>query len=180
MYHEYGRPWVHKKVPKVTCWTNNKNWFQLLWVTLVLLYLLVIIARCRTASWKFKEHSLIWLSKSLTLWTRGKVFIYFFAIVILHLRDKFETVTVLRTRLSWITKFSDHRRVWNANFMHTMIQSTRIRYLTTRVADFSWDTSTSSQFWNCNGVVLEIYLNHKFHWAQEGLNCEPLTYHVFT
>ena len=39
-----------------------------------------------------------------------------------------------------------------------------------------WDTSTSSQVSNCDGVVLEIYLNHKFQWPQEGLNCESLAY----
>ena len=32
---------------------------------------------------------------------------------------------------------------------------------------FSWDTSTSSQVSNCNGVALEIYLDHKFQWPQE-------------
>ena len=29
-----------------------------------------------------------------------------------------------------------------------------------------------------DGVVLEIYLDHKFQWLQEGLNCEPLAYEV--
>ena len=33
---------------------------------------------------------------------------------------------------------------------------------------------------NCNGVVLEIYLGHKFQWPQEGLNCESLAYEVVT
>ena len=35
-----------------------------------------------------------------------------------------------------------------------------------------WDTSTSSQVSNCDGVVLQIYLYHKFKWPQEGLNCK--------
>ena len=32
----------------------------------------------------------------------------------------------------------------------------------------------------CDGVVLEIYLDHKFQWPQEGLNCESLAYQVVT
>ena len=43
-----------------------------------------------------------------------------------------------------------------------------------------WDTSTSSQVSNCDGFVLEIYLDHKFQWPQEGLNCESLAYEVVT
>ena len=43
-----------------------------------------------------------------------------------------------------------------------------------------WDTSTSSQVFNCDGVVLEIYLDHKFQWLQEGLNFESLAYEVVT
>ena len=30
----------------------------------------------------------------------------------------------------------------------------------------------------CDGVVLEIYLDHKFEWPQEGLNYESLAYEV--
>ena len=37
-----------------------------------------------------------------------------------------------------------------------------------------WDTSTSSQVWNCDGVVSEILIDHIFQWSQEDLNCEPL------
>ena len=33
---------------------------------------------------------------------------------------------------------------------------------------------------NCDDVVLEIYLDHKFQWPQEGLNCESLAYEVVT
>ena len=33
---------------------------------------------------------------------------------------------------------------------------------------------------NCDGVVLEIYLDHKFQWPQEGLNCESVAYEVVT
>ena len=29
---------------------------------------------------------------------------------------------------------------------------------------------------NCDSVVLEIYLDHKFQWPQEGLNCKSLAY----
>ena len=31
----------------------------------------------------------------------------------------------------------------------------------------------------CDGVVLEIYLDHK-KWTHEGLNCESLAYEVVT
>ena len=31
---------------------------------------------------------------------------------------------------------------------------------------------------NCDGVVFEIYLDHKFQLTQEGLNCESLAYEV--
>ena len=34
--------------------------------------------------------------------------------------------------------------------------------------------SISSQVSNCDGVVLEIYSDHKFQWPQEGLNYESL------
>ena len=33
---------------------------------------------------------------------------------------------------------------------------------------------------NYDGVVLKIYLNHKFEAPQEGLNCESLAYEVVT
>ena len=31
-------------------------------------------------------------------------------------------------------------------------------------------------FSNCDGVVLEIYFDHKFQWTQEDLNCESLAH----
>ena len=35
--------------------------------------------------------------------------------------------------------------------------------------------STINHNWNkCDGVMLEICLDHKFHWSQGGLNCESL------
>ena len=37
-----------------------------------------------------------------------------------------------------------------------------------------WDTSTLRQVSNCDGVMLKIYLDHKFQWPQEVLNCESL------
>ena len=40
--------------------------------------------------------------------------------------------------------------------------------------------STSGQVSNCDGVVLEIYLDHKFRRPQEGFNCESLTNEVVT
>ena len=42
------------------------------------------------------------------------------------------------------------------------IWSDPIRYPMTGEADLSWDTSTSCQLWNCDGVVLEILMDHKF------------------
>ena len=33
---------------------------------------------------------------------------------------------------------------------------------------------------NSDGVVLEIYLDYKFQWPQEGLNCNSLAYKVVT
>ena len=41
-----------------------------------------------------------------------------------------------------------------------------------------WDTSTSSQVSNCNGVAHEIYLHHKLQWPQDGLNWESLAYEI--
>ena len=46
--------------------------------------------------------------------------------------------------------------------------------------EINWDTSASSQVSNCDGVVLEVCLDHKFQWPQEGLNCESLAYEVVT
>ena len=51
-----------------------------------------------------------------------------------------------------------------------------------------WDTRTISLdfvpisllFIFCDGAVLEIYLDLKFQWPQEGLNCESLAYEVVT
>ena len=48
------------------------------------------------------------------------------------------------------------------------------------MSEICWDTSTSSQVSNCDGVVLETYLDHKFQQLQEGLNCESLAYEVVT
>ena len=33
---------------------------------------------------------------------------------------------------------------------------------------------------NCDGVVLEMYLDHKFQWPQKGLNRESIEYDVVT
>ena len=33
---------------------------------------------------------------------------------------------------------------------------------------------------NCDGVVLKTYLDHKFQWPQDGLNCKALAYKVVT
>ena len=39
-----------------------------------------------------------------------------------------------------------------------------------------WDTSTLNQVSTCDGVMLEIYLDHKFQGLQGVLNCESLVY----
>ena len=36
------------------------------------------------------------------------------------------------------------------------------------------------RYLNCNDVVLEIYLDHKFQLPQEGWKCESLSYKVIT
>ena len=36
------------------------------------------------------------------------------------------------------------------------------------------DTPTSSQVSKCDGIVLEIYLDHKFQWPQEGLSLKKI------
>ena len=41
-----------------------------------------------------------------------------------------------------------------------------------------YDTSILSQVSDCDGVVLEIYLDNKFQWPKEGLNCKSLAYEV--
>ena len=43
-----------------------------------------------------------------------------------------------------------------------------------------WSISTSNQFSNCDGVVLSVYLNYKFHDTQENLNSELHIYEVVT
>ena len=42
------------------------------------------------------------------------------------------------------------------------IRSTRIHHFTTRIVDLCWYISTSSHVSNCDGIVLEISLYHKF------------------
>ena len=41
----------------------------------------------------------------------------------------------------------------------------------------SWDFN---DFLICGGVVLEILMDHKFQWSQEGLNCKPFTCNAVT
>ena len=43
-----------------------------------------------------------------------------------------------------------------------------------------FDISTSSHISNCDGAVLEIYLDHKSQQLQEGLDCKSLVQEVFT
>ena len=46
------------------------------------------------------------------------------------------------------------------------------------VVDLPWDTSTSRQISNCDGINLKICFGQKFQWPQEGLNCESPAYKV--
>ena len=32
----------------------------------------------------------------------------------------------------------------------------------------------------CDGAVINIHLDHKLQWPQEGLSCEPFAYEVVT
>ena len=45
---------------------------------------------------------------------------------------------------------------------------------------FSWDTSYSRKVSNCDSIELEIYLDHKFQWPQEGQSFKSLAYEVVT
>ena len=40
---------------------------------------------------------------------------------------------------------------------------------------YSWSFSNNFQIRNCDGVVLNVLMDHMFQWSQECLNCEPLT-----
>ena len=47
----------------------------------------------------------------------------------------------------------------------TQIRSTGIRYLTAEVDDVGWETSTSIQVWNYDGVALKISMDFKVQWG---------------
>ena len=55
-----------------------------------------------------------------------------------------------------------------------------VKDIFSKCINVNWDTSISSQDWNCDGVVLEIFMDHKFQWPHEGLNCEILTCNAVT
>ena len=76
---------------------------------------------------------------------------------------------VLHSRFTWITNSSDHRRVWNVNLLHTKqlpnplghkawevrrIRSTRIRYLTTVVADLIFHSLRLQEIRSSNPPVV--------------------------
>ena len=54
------------------------------------------------------------------------------------------------------------------------------KYLFIFINIYYWDTSTSSQVSNCDGVVLEICLDQKLQWPQKHLNGESLPCQVVT
>ena len=61
------------------------------------------------------------------------------------------------------------------NFQRKTIEKIRrILLQRKKLYSYCWDTSTSSQVSNCDDVVREIYLDHKFQWSHEGLNCKAL------
>ena len=68
----------------------------------------------------------------------------------------------------------------NINFQSTAIStiiSSSLNRIHSRLLEhlyYCWDTSTLRQVSNCDCLVLENYLDHKFQWPQDGLNCEYL------
>ena len=70
------------------------------------------------------------------------------------------------------SEFSPRNKKWLRFFTPSTYETYQSSYI------FSWDTWTSSWVSNFDDVVVEIYLDHKFQWPQEGLNCESLAYDV--
>ena len=91
----------------------------------------------------------------------------FFVKYIHYVDSIFFTAIVLRSKFWEITNFSDHKRVCTANSSHALqssnpvchktwyvrwIWSTISCYLLAGGADLSWDTSTLSHAWSCDGI----------------------------
>ena len=64
--------------------------------------------------------------------------------------------------------------------LYTALKKFPIKDFFSNYINARWDTSTSSQVGKCNGVMLEIFMNHKFQWLQEGLTYEPLICNTVT
>ena len=87
------------------------------------------------------------------------------------------------TRLMWV-RFSECLNEVNGSILNKFISVISksiccfMKSFFLFVECFQWnsDTTTSSQVSNCDRVVLEIYLDHKFQWSIEGLNCKSLAY----
>ena len=46
------------------------------------------------------------------------------------------------------------------------------------IKNFIWDTSTFGQVSKCDVVMLEFFIDRKFHFPQGDLNCKPLWYNA--
>ena len=60
--------------------------------------------------------------------------------------------------------------------MHICTSSYQVQDLLYIHHGYNWEGTLAY----CDGVVLEIYLDHKFQQPQESLNCESLAYKVVT
>ena len=67
---------------------------------------------------------------------------------------------------------SDKSEIWILVFYAAVffVKFSRLRYVS------EYDNRKPK----CNGVVLKNYLDHKFHWPQEDLNCKSLVHEVVT
>ena len=94
-------------------------------------------------------------------------------------------LTKIHTRTTHFTLlFSLPRQIWECKYLKKIYNISGLPKVNLKDSIewffWSWDASTSSQVSNCDRVVLEIYLDHKFYWTQESLNCELLAYEVLT
>ena len=65
--------------------------------------------------------------------------------------------------------------------IYKQLANSKVFYLgSIKLAFRCWDTSNLGPVSNCDGVNLEIYLDHKSQWPQEGFNCQYVAYKVVT
>ena len=104
----------------------------------------------------------------------------------ISLRERYFSVFGLNTAKIWTRKNSvfGHfsRSVWEAcetAWLKELVPRP-LNFLGTSRRIFSCIIKIYLWKWICDGVILEIYLDHKFQWPQEDLNCESLAYEVVT